>query len=192
MTTALATSADVVKSLGRPFQSTDESARSDTLLILASTAYENVADYKFAPGTYTIGRRVHQGKVHLPGKKPTVTAVRMIDQLDGSVSPITGFTIHGSVIYGLQGVRMNHPLRQSYVPLFVEIDFTIDATLAPIPPEIVTLVANCVARTLSGPPVGATGESAGPFHVSYANSSGDIYISKNDRLILSRWGGFRA
>jgi hypothetical protein len=192
MTTALATTADVEKSLGRSLLAGDETNRATTLLLLASSAYEIEAEYHFAPGSYTVGRQVRKGKVKLPAKSPTVTAVRSVDQTDGTVTTLSGYTTHGSWVYRLESSLLTRPVRDPYVPLFVEIDFTVDAEDSPIPPVIVTLVANCVARTLAGPPVGAASESAGPFQISYVNSSGDIYISKNDRLILSRYKQPRA
>ena len=188
MTAALATTTDVANCLGRSLSSPEETNRANTLLLIVSSAYENEADFKFAPGTYTIGRKVHNGRCKIPATNPTVTAVRSIDTVDGSISPVTNFTQHRSMLYQLEGVRPNHPVRYSYYPMFIEVDFTVPADgTAPIPPIIVNLVANCVARTLSGPPAGVSQESVGPYHMSYVNPSGDVYISKNDRLILSRY-----
>jgi len=185
MTSALATVADVAKCLGRPLSGTEEEGRAETLLLLASAAFETEAGYLFSPGTYNVGRRVHKGKVKLPAVVDSVTSVTSVDQTDGSTDVLSGYTLHRNTLYGLDGVVVDRPVRNPY-PLFVEVVFVV-AEETPIPALIVNLVANCVARTLAGPPVGASSETAGPFSVSYVNSSGDVYISKSDRLILSRY-----
>ena len=67
---------------------------------------------------------------------------------------------------------------------FVEVDFTVTA---PIPDEVAGIVAGIVASTMSGPPVGASAEHAGPFSISYVNSSGKVWLSASDKAILGRY-----
>lgn len=175
--TALATTTNVAASLGRSLVAGDETTRATSMLLTASRAVERTAGYRFLPGSYTI-KRITTGdlRLELPGDVATIAQVRDIDQYDGAATILTlttDYTVRGSRIY----------LMQYHAEL--EIDFT---TTAAVPDEIVTLVANMVARSLAGPPVGASSESAGPFSISYVNTSGDVYLSKTDKLIL---GGYK-
>jgi len=187
MTTALATTANVATAIRRAL-TTEESARADYLLLIASTAVEIESGYKFAPTAvdtvYTVGRKVRSGRVKLPAKVATVTAVRSVDQFDGAATTLTGYTLRANTVYGLGLDRPNQPIRSLYPDLFVEIDFTVTQA---IPPVIVDLVAGIVARTLAGPPTGIQSETAGPFTKSYVNNNGDVYLSKSDKLILRRY-----
>ena len=170
MTTAIATTADVVAALGRSL-TTAEPDRATALLLLATAAVEAETRRRFAPGTYTVGRKVRAGKVSLPATVDTVTEVRSVDQTTGTAQVLTGYTTRGRTIYGLPAC-------------FVEVDFTV--TEAP-PAEVVGVVAGIAAATISGPPVGASQESAGPFSVSYADSSGRVWLSASDKAILCRF-----
>jgi hypothetical protein len=199
--TALATTADVEKSLGRSLF-TEEIPRATSLLALASAHVQadSVTGYRFAPGSYTVGRTVpRMGKIRLPGKVATVTDVRRVDQWTGEVTALSGWTWHGSVVYRIgwlsgrgmgvyglpgDGLGVTFGLARARTPLFVEIDFTI---IAAIPDEIVTLVAGIVASTMSGPAVGVSAEHTGPMSISYVNSSGKVWLSASDKAILGRY-----
>ena len=169
---ALAVVSDVEAGLGRSL-TTEETPRATSLLVLASAHVESgdVTGYRFAPGSYTIGRKVRDGKVVLPAKVATIAAVRAVDQSNGAVTVLTGFTSHKRTVYGLSAA-------------FIEVDFTVTAA---VPDEVVKLVAGIVASTLSGPPVGAASEGAGPFSISYVNSSGKVWLSASDKAILGKY-----
>lgn len=171
--TALAIVSDVEAGLGRSL-TTDEIPRATALLALASAHVEAETGYRFAPGAYTVGRRTRDGKVILPGTVATIAAVRSLDQDTGAVATLaltTDYTTHGRTLYGLRVA-------------FVEVDFTVTE---PVPEVISQLVAGIVASTLSGPPVGAASEGAGPFSISYVNSSGKVWLSASDKAILGRY-----
>lgn len=173
--TVLATAGDVEASLGRSL-TFDETPRAEALLLLASTHVERVTRTRLAPGSYTVGRRVKSGKVRLPGRVASVTAVREIDHSDGTattLTAVTDYTTRGRVVYGL-GTRQ-----------YVEVDFTITAS---VPSDVVGVVAGVVASTISGPPVGVSAQQAGTYQVSYVNSSGKVWLSASDKAILSRYG----
>jgi hypothetical protein len=199
--TALAIISDVEAGLGRSLTA-EEIPRANSLLSLASVYVQSapVSGYRFAPGAYTVGRMVpRMGVLKLPAKVDTVLAVRRIDQFTGEVTSLTGWTWHGSKVYRLgylsgqglgvyglpgQGLGITYGLARSRLPLFVEVDFTVTAS---VPDEVATLVAGIVASTLSGPPVGASAEHAGPFTLSYVNSSGKVWLSASDKAILGRY-----
>jgi hypothetical protein len=194
--TALATTTDVEGSLGRSL-TTDEIPRASSLLTLASAHVESspVTGYRFAPGAYTVGREVRSFKIRLPGKVATIAAVRSIDPRTGAATVLvagTNYNNRGSTLYLIAGYGGYNwestfavgPARARMFRTFIEVDFTVTA---PVPDEIVNLVAGIVASTLSGPPVGASAETAGPFHISYVNSSGKVWLSASDKAILGRY-----
>lgn len=172
--TVLADTQDVEDSLGRSLTAGAETSRATALLILASAHVESETGYRFAIGSYTVGRKVRAGKVRLPAKVATVAAVRAVDQCTGvaiTLALTTNYTTRKSVVYGLAAA-------------FVEVDFTVTAA---IPDEVIGIVAGIVASTISGPPVGASAEAAGPFSISYVNSSGKVWLSASDKAILRRY-----
>ena len=194
--TALATTTDVEGSLGRSLDST-ETPRATSLLTLASSAaVEEANQYRFAPGSYTVGREVRTFKIKLPGKVAAIVAVRNINQRTGDATTLTAgtnYTSRGSYLYLLTGYGGYNResafaevdfMRSHMFRPFVEVDFTVTAA---VPDEIVNLVAGIVASTLSGPPVGASAEHAGPFSLSYVNSSGKVWLSASDKAILGRY-----
>lgn len=182
--TALAIITDVEGSLGRSL-TVEEFPRATALLALASSHVEAETGYRFSPGLYTVGRKVRDGKVILPARVATVADVREVDQYDGSVAALAGYTLHGRTLYGLSGPRPNRPARQWHVgPMFVEIDFTVTAA---VPDDVTGVVAGIVASTMSGPVVGTSAETAGPFSISYVNSSGKVWLSASDKAILGRY-----
>ena len=166
----LATPEDVEKALGRPVPAT-ELDRVTQLITLASAAVAAETGYRFEPGSYTIGRVVRCGRVKIPAAVDTVTEVRYIDRKTGTSTVATGYTRRGATLYRLTGC-------------YAEVDFTVTDA---VPAEIVALVAGIVAATVSGPPVGAESASAGPYSVSYVNSSGRVWFSASDRLVLRRY-----
>lgn len=170
----LATTTDVANSLGRSLTAGAETSRATALLLLASAAVEVETGYRFAPGSYTAGRKPRSGKVRLPAKVATVAAVREVDQSTGAATTLTlttDYTTRNGVLYGLSAC-------------FVEADFTVTAA---IPTEVVGIVAGIVASTMSGPPVGAASEAAGPFSISYVNSSGKVWLAASDKAILRKY-----
>ena len=99
---ALAIISDVEAGLGRSL-TTAEIPRANALLALASAHVESgdVTGYRFAPGAYTVGRKVRDGKVKLPAKVATVAAVRAVDQSNGAVTVLaltTNYTTRGRII----------------------------------------------------------------------------------------------
>lgn len=188
----LADISDVEAGLGRSL-ATEEIPRANSLLILASAEVEAETRYRFAPGDYTITRKMpNNGRFRIPASvDSTVVAVRLVDQYRGVVTDLTAYTVHRGIIYGLYlgtGIYGYRP-DQSFATLpyrsrLVEIDFTVATA---IPEVIVALVAGIVASTMSGPPVGASAESAGPFRLSFVNSSGKVWLSASDKAILARY-----
>jgi hypothetical protein len=175
--TTLALATDVVLSLGRPLVGVEDD-RTEQLLSQATAEVNSWTGYKFLPGDYTITRfGDEEFKLDMPAVVESIDEVRSINQFTGAETVLvlgTDYTVRNSSIYLMRAHRT------------IEIDFSVaDATT--VPEEVVALVANMVARSLAGPPVGATSESAGPYSVSYANTSGDVYLSKNDKLILRKY-----
>lgn len=194
--TALATTTDVEGSLGRSLL-TEEIPRAISLLTLASFAVEEEANgYRFGPGAYTVGREVRTFKIKIPAKVAAITGVRNINQRTGWASDLVvdvNYTSRGSYLYLLTGyggynresafAEVDFMRSHQFRP-FVEVDFTVTA---PVPGEIVNLVAGIVASTMSGPPVGASAEHSGPFSISYVNSSGKVWLGASDKAILARY-----
>ena len=89
--TVLAGTTDVEASLGRSL-TTEENPRATSLLVLASAHVEAETGYRFAPGSYTVGRKTRDGKVKLPARVATIVAVRTVDQSTGAVTVLTAFT----------------------------------------------------------------------------------------------------
>ena len=84
--TALAIISDVESALGRSPGSltVEENLRATSLLLLASMAVESETNqYRFVPGSYTIGRQVRTFKLKLPAKVAAITGVRNINQRTG-------------------------------------------------------------------------------------------------------------
>lgn len=177
--TALATTTDVANALGRPLTAGAETSRATALLTLASKAVLTRTGFRFLPGSYTISRRPFEGKVTIPGTVATLVSVTAVNERTGEGTVLvltTDYTRRSRVLYGLHRHRM------------VEVAFT---TTAAVPDEVIAVTAGIVAATLAGPPVGASSEQAGPFLVSYVNSSGRVYLSDSDKKILAPWTQLR-
>lgn len=194
--TALATTSDVEASLGRSLI-TEEIPRATSLLVLASSEVEEEANgYRFAPGSYTVGREVRTFKIRLPGSIAAITGVRNINQRTGDASALVAgvnYTSRGCYLYLLTGYGGYNResafaevdfMRSHMFRPFVEVDFTVTAA---IPDDVVNLVAGIVASTMSGPPIGVSAEHAGQFSVSYVNASGKVWLSASDKAILGRY-----
>jgi hypothetical protein len=174
--TALAKPDDVAIALQRDLTSAEEDA-SEGLIELASSAVEAATQRLFAPGTYTVTRRVPlttSRRLRLPGKASTVTSVSSVDPYDGTLTAISGYTLRNSTIYGL-GCHGGQE---------VEVTFVVTEE---VPAEIVALVAGVVAGRLSLPSAGVTSESTGPYAVTFGNNSGRIYFSASDKAVLRHY-----
>lgn len=57
--------------------------------------------------------------------------------------------------------------------------------VADIPGIVLTICCKIAERVLSNPN-GLTGETMGPFAEQYANSSNDVYLTRNERRLLQR------
>lgn len=168
--TVLASEFDVGLALGRSLTAAETDRVSD-LLLLASAAVEDHTGYRFAPGSYTVGRKTVGGRVRLPAVVDTVTTVTEVDQSTGETTVLTDYTRRGSTLYGLGAC-------------WVEVVFTVTTA---VPLVVVSLVAGIVANTLAGPPVGAESAQSGPFQMSFVKSSGRVYLSASDKLILRKY-----
>lgn len=155
--TALATSADVEAQLGRSLTS-EESARIGALLDRASAQARRVTGRAFTAGDYTVTRTVRDGKVSLGETVDEVTAVRAINQYDGTTETLDtdSWTVRGNVVYGL-----------SYW-CEVEVDFTVTAD---VPADLVAEVAALAGAWLETPTTNVESETTGPFTVRYKDGS---------------------
>ena len=188
--TVYATNADVESALGRPL-TVSENLHVNALLILASALVDvDTNGYKFAPGSYTVGRNVHNRKAVLPATVASVDAVRRINQLYGTVTPMvlgSNYTVHKRIIYVLSVLSSDsqfHGADAEYLYnrfIFVEVDFTVTA---PIPDEIVALVAGVVASTLSDPALAAANAISGSYPVARTTSVAKVWLSASDKIIL--------
>jgi hypothetical protein len=149
--TALATSADVVAVLGRALTAA-ETAKVDASLAKASTTARRLTGRLYEAGTYTVERKVRQGRPVNLDDAATVTLVNAIN-CDGTATELTGYTLRGSRLYGLTAIN-------------VEVTYT---TTGGVPQDVVDVVASMAARDLTNDvPGGATSYSVtkGPFSES--------------------------
>ena len=173
--TPLATQAQVESNLGRSLFDAAEISRCTSLILEASALIGQWTNYSFVPGAYTFSEQVaDSNQVTIPADvTSTVGAVRSTNEDDGTFKLLilgTDYNYRNKKVYLLcQADR-------------VEIDYTVTAA---IPTEVSNLCAAIVARSLAGSPVGATAESVGPYHVTYSNPSGDVYLSKNNKMVLA-------
>jgi hypothetical protein len=168
----LATTTDVETALSRPLTSVEDDRANQLLNIASSAVLLATGQRVFAPGDYTLTRVVRDRRVRIPATVHTVNAVRRVDDLTGAETALTGWTARGNVIYQLRAVRT------------VAVDFTVTAA---IPQDVVDVVAGVVAATLSMPPVGTNSEQIGPYQVSYADSTGRVWLSKSDKAVLAKY-----
>jgi hypothetical protein len=179
--TALAIIDDVALALQRDLTSVEEDAAAG-LIELASGAVESVTQRLFAPGTYTVTRRVPglsgalPPRLRLPATVDSLTSVAIIDPRNGSLTTISpdSYTLRNSTIYGLG----------CYAGQDVEVTFVVTES---VPADIVALVAGVVAGRLSLPSAGVTSETTGPYAVTFGNNSGRIYFSASDKAVLRRY-----
>lgn len=168
----LATTADVAKALGRSLTAAETDRATQLLEVASSEAVQAAGGYAFAPGSYTRTLLARDCKTSVRAKVATVGTVRAVDSVTGAETVLTGWTSRGSRLYqlGCDGE--------------VEVDFTVTDA---IPVEVVAVVAGIVAATIGSPPVGAESESAGPFSISYVDSSGRVWLSASDRRTLGKY-----
>jgi hypothetical protein len=188
--TVYATNADVESALGRSL-TVSENLHVNALLILASALIDvETNGYKFAPGSYTVGRNVRNRKVVLPATIATVDAVRRINQLYGTVTTLAlnaNYTLHARTLYVLSVLSSDSQFHGSDAEylynrfIYVEVDFTVTA---PIPVEIVALVAGMVASTLSDPALAAANAISGSYPVARTTSVAKVWLSASDKVIL--------
>jgi hypothetical protein len=174
--TALADTTDVATALERAL-TTAETAAAAGLIELASGAVESATQRLFAPGDYTVTRRVPMTiptRLRLPATVDSVTALSTVDPDDGSLTAVATYTLRNSTIYGLR----------SYRGCEVEVEFVVSAA---VPADIVALVAGVVAGRLALPAAGVTSELIGPNQVTFGNNSGRIYFSASDKAVLRRY-----
>lgn len=169
----LATLADVETALGGPVDQA-KTGRVEQLLRIASDAVLSATGgFQFEPGTYTSCRKVHCGRVRIPARVESVSAVSSVDPNTGSATPITGWTLRGNTLYGIKACT-------------VDVTYTVAEV---VPQTIADLVSGVVAATMSGPPVGASSMDAGIYRVSFVDSSNRVWFSKSDKAILARYRG---
>jgi hypothetical protein len=167
--TALAIQADVESDLGRTLTST-EAAEVDAALEKASDYVRAETGRKFEAGTYTVTRRVRNGRVRLDSPD-SVSAVVTIDTL-GAETALTGWTLRGDVLYGL-GYACD-----------VEVTYT---STAAVPDEIRRLTAALAARSVtSAAQAGVESQQIGSLSMRFG--SGDsIFLTKSERSTLARY-----
>lgn len=176
--TALATTDDVAIALERSLTSSEEDAAAG-LIELASGAVESATGRLFAPGTYTVTRRVGQGmppRVRLPATVASVSSVSVVDPCEGTLTAldVDSYTLRKSMLYGLR----------RYQGREIEVTFVVSAD---IPTDIVALVAGVAAGRLALPAAGVTSELIGPNQVTFGNNSGRIYFSASDQAVIRRY-----
>jgi hypothetical protein len=178
-TVIYAATADVEDALGRSLTD-EELAKANHYLFLASALVAQEIDhYRVVPGTYTIGRYVNSRKVNMPGKVSSISEVRLIDPVDGSVTILVtadDYDLRGKTLY-VHGVGYN-------VRALVEIDFVITEL---VPMDIVRVTAGVVASTIAQPMTDSTAEISGAYSVSQISSSGKVWLSASDKKILERY-----
>ena len=189
-TKLFATTSDVATVLGRSLASTETLHVSNLILLASQMAAEETNNYRFAPGDYTIGRFLTSRHILLPAASTlSVTAVRKIDQTTGAATLLTSgthYNTRGRTIYILNGstsdVRFSFDIPRLN-PLFWEIDFTVTDA---IPTEIVALVIGIVTSTFTDPMTAASNDG-GSFAVSRVSSTGKVWFSASDKMILRKY-----
>jgi hypothetical protein len=188
-----ATQTDVENMLGRSL-TTSEVSHVTSLLNLASALVDAETNYYcFAPGSYAVGKAMRGRKIVLPGKVASVDAVRRVNKIYGTVTPLvngTNYNYHGREIFFLSLLSLDSQFHGSDVDylynqyIFVEVDFTVSAA---IPAEIVSLVAGIVSSTLSDPMLAAANAIAGSYPIGKTSSSGKVWLSASDKAILKKY-----
>lgn len=167
---ALATTTDVETVLGRSL-SAEEEAKANLLLAQVSEAVTNEAGgYRFAPGTYTIARKVGRGRVRIPAVVDSVEEVRSLDSETGLTEVLTGWTLRRSTLYAVDACE-------------VEIDFTVTEA---VPPAIISIVALACVGSMTTQQ-GVTQAVAGVYSMSYVDSAGRVWLSGTDKAIARRY-----
>lgn len=189
----LADLADVEARLGRDL-TPDETTRANALLTDASVVVRSYCRRDFVAGTGVARLRPRGDKVILP-QRPVrhvngVTAVQDFNGIETS-TPLAFWSYPGGyeVYLGDQSLVINGPWIDWTDPnVWVDVDY--DYGFATVPDEILTVVANLVARNLTVPAGGLVDmETVGPYNVRYSTftSAGPLGLSDADRQILNRY-----
>ena len=190
---SLADLADVEDRLGRDLAA-EESRRADALLRDASAVVRSYCRRDFTMGTTTGRMRPVGNKVTLPLRPVLeVTGIWAVQSFGTTQmrTPISFWNWPGGheVYIGDQNLVINGPTlewddRQTWLDVEYRHGF------AEIPEDIVTVVANLVAKNLTVPAGGLIDmETVGPYNVRYATytSAGPLGLSEADRQILNRY-----
>lgn len=172
---ALASNADVEAVIGRSLTS-EEEERIDYLLGLASReARRLMRGRHFEAGSYTVARKVRNGRVQLPDLPESVDEVRVLYS-DGTdeVLDVEGYTVRGSVIYGL-GLWCE-----------VEVDYTTTETA---PDDVVQAVASAAARGVLEAPGNPAieSETVGAYSVRYRETGATSTALPYERAVFSAY-----
>lgn len=186
--TALATAADVSTLLGRALTS-DEQARVQSMLELASAACRAEARQEFTSQTHTVIARPVGGLVRL-GQRPvaSITTVRMIND-DGTVGlGLAGWTFDGidTVNVGdITGLVINGP--EDWEPDTVQVVYV--AGWPTIPDDVKMVCADMVRLALLGPQGPVVSETIGSYSYRLADSAvgGAVAMTDGHRHILRRY-----
>lgn len=186
--TALATAADVSTLLGRALTS-DEQARVQSMLELASAACRAEARQEFTSQTHTVIARPVGGLVRL-GQRPvaSITTVRMIND-DGTVGlGLAGWTFDGidTVNVGdITGLVINGP--EDWEPDTVQVVYV--AGWPTIPEDVKMVCADMVRLALLGPQGPVVSETIGSYSYRLADSAvgGAVAMTDGHRHILRRY-----
>lgn len=186
--TALATAADVSTLLGRALTS-DEQARVQSMLELASAACRAEARQEFTSQTHTVISRPVGGLVRL-GQRPvaSITTVRMIND-DGTVGlGLAGWTFDGidTVNVGdITGLVINGP--EDWEPDTVQVVYV--AGWPTIPEDVKMVCADMVRLALLGPQGPVVSETIGSYSYRLADSAvgGAVAMTDGHRHILRRY-----
>lgn len=173
--TNLAVQADVETSIGRTLTAA-EVAKVAGALARASAAVRARTGRKYEAGTFTVRRKVRDGRVALDAPA-TVTVVSDVND-DGSITAVTGFTLRGSTLYDLGSCER-----------WVEVTYTTTGT---VPAEIKEVAAAMAGRDLlSARPQGATSYTitTGPFSesASFDDASDSVEPTSSEAKIIARY-----
>lgn len=186
--TALATAADVSNLLGRALTS-DEQARVQSMLALASAACRAEARQEFTSQTHTVVSRPVGGLVRL-GQRPvaSITSVRLVNDNGSLGIGLAGWTFDGidTVNVGdITGVVINGP--EDWEPDTVQVVYV--AGWPTIPDDVKMVCADMVRLALLGPQGPVVSETIGSYSYRLADNAvgGAVAMTDGHRNILRRY-----
>ena len=186
--TALATAADVSNLLGRALTS-DEQARVQSMLELASAACRAEARQEFTSQTHTVISRPVGGLVRL-GQRPvaSITSVRLVNDNGSLGIGLAGWTFDGidTVNVGdITGVVINGP--EDWEPDTVQVVYV--AGWPTIPDDVKMVCADMVRLALLGPQGPVVSETIGSYSYRLADAAvgGAVAMTDGHRHILRRY-----